>query len=254
MAFAAYERWKTQPVERPDVSIVVPTFNEARRILPTVGAIAAHLCERTESWELILADSGSSDGTPEMVAGLGFANVKVLTSDVRDGKGAGVRRGVLAARGDHVLFADADGSTPIEALDGMLTMTRAGSHDVVIASRAARDDGASRSLLRRTMSRGLQLLVRLALRLPVVDTQCGFKLFTGHAARRLFAAQTLDGFSFDMEILFLARKNGMRIAEIPVDWVDAPGSKVSPLKEVARFVRDLGKIRFNDLAGRYSHA
>jgi dolichyl-phosphate beta-glucosyltransferase len=162
---------------------------------------------------------------------------------------------MLAARGAYVLFDDADNSTPIEELEKLLRKLDAEGFDVAVGSRAA--DGAEeahRTPLRRLLSAGLRWTVRNIFRIGVRDTQCGFKLFTHEAVQHLYGAQTIDGFSFDLEILYLASKFGYKVAEVPVRWIDAPGSKVDTTKEVQRFLRDLLKIKLNDVRGIYAHA
>jgi dolichyl-phosphate beta-glucosyltransferase len=164
-----------------------------------------------------------------------------------------VQRGMLAAGGRVVLFADADNSTPIEELGGMLQKIDQG-YDIVIGSRAASGaQEAHRSLLRKTMSATLRGMIRPIFNLNVSDTQCGFKLFRREAAQRLFGAQTIMGFSFDLEILYLANKWGYKIAEQPVAWVDAPGSKVDSAKEIKRFLKDMWRIKTNDFKGIYAN-
>ena len=256
MSYAAYERWKTTSLtQAPFLSIVIPAYNEAQRIVPTIGAIASYVSGLGFDWELIIADDGSKDATVEIVEALGFVNLRVLKTQRNGGKGSAVRRGMLAAAGQYVLFDDADNSTPIEELTKLLTPLQSGGYDIAIGSRAA--DGAqesNRSLLRRIMSGGLRWMVRRVLRMGVRDTQCGFKLFTHDAAKRLYQAQTLMGFSFDLEILYLAAKLHYKVAEVPVAWVDAPGSKVDTRKEAQRFLRDLSRIVLNDLKGVYANA
>ncbi len=249
----AFERWQREPVDHPVLSVVVPAYNERDRIVPTIGAIAAHVCDG-RPWELLVSDDGSSDDTVDRVHRLGLANVRVLSAEANTGKGDAVRRGMLAARGDRVLFADADQSTPIEELDRLMAALDEG-FDVAVGSRAA--DGATeanRSAARRLVSATSRALIRRAMRLDLSDTQCGFKLFTRAAAQRLFAAQTIEGFSFDLEVLYLAARLGMEVAEVPVEWIDAPGSKVDTSREVVRFLRDLRVIRRNDAQGVYAHA
>lgn len=255
MPYDNYERWKAIPIEgQPHLSVVIPAYNEEDRIVPTIGAIASHLCDLGFPWELILADDGSRDNTVKVVEELGFANLRVLKTDRNGGKGSAVRRGMLAARGKYVLFVDADNSTPIEEVSKLLKKLDAEGYDIAIGSRAATGaQEAGKSLLRRAMSGGLRWLVRHILRQGVRDTQCGFKMFTQAAAQRLHTAQTIMGFSFDLEILYLATKLGYRVAEVPVAWVDAPGSKVDPVKEMRRFLRDLAKIKLNDLRGVYAN-
>lgn len=252
MTYEAYRAWRDQPLEGPpSLSVIIPAYNEAERILPSVGAFAAHLSRHGQPWELIVSDDGSTDGTPELLEATGLTNLRVVRAPANQGKGAAVRRGVMAARGRLVLFADADNSTPIEHVDELISAIDAGA-DVAIGSRAA--DGASeanKSALRHLASSGIRWLAATTLSLDVRDTQCGFKLISAPVARELFSDMTIDGFSFDLEVLFLAAKRGYRIAEIPVGWVDAPGSKVDVRKELQRFLRDLARIRTNDLRGRY---
>lgn len=252
-AYSAYLRWKNQPLTgQPYLSIVIPAYNESERIVPTIGAIAAYVCSLGQPWELLIADDGSKDDTVALCNGLELANLRVLVAPQNGGKGSAVQRGMLAAAGQVVLFADADNSTPIEELGAMLAKIDAG-YDVVVGSRAASGaQEAHRSLLRRTMSATLRGMIRPIFNLQVSDTQCGFKLFRREAAQRLFGAQTIMGFSFDLEILYLASKWGYKIGEQPVAWVDAPGSKVDSAKEIKRFLKDMGRIKMNDFKGVYA--
>ncbi len=159
----------------------------------------------------------------------------------------------VGGEGQVILFADADNSTPIEELGPALQMIDQG-YDVVIGSRGASGaQEAHRSLVRRTMSATLRGMIRPIFNLNVRDTQCGFKLFRRDVARRLFSAQTIMGFSFDLEILYLANKWGYKIGELPVAWVDAPGSKVDSKKEIKRFLTDMKRIKMNDFKGVYAN-
>ena len=219
--------------------------------MPTVGAIAAHVSNLGEPWELIVADDGSSDDTVELLNDLDLVNLRVLEAERNGGKGSAVRRGILAARGDVILFADADQSTPIEQFSALLAEIEAGA-DVAIGSRGA--DGATvanKSTMRKVMSWGLNQLVRFGFGIPYADTQCGFKMFSRDAAHRLFRHQLVDQFSFDLEILYLANKFAMTVAEVPVEWIDAPGSTVDTGKVAVEFLRDLVQIRLWDVQGRY---
>lgn len=254
-AYRAYRAWVTEPLQEPPVvSVVVPAYNEEIRILPTIGALATHMSARGEPWELLVCDDGSTDRTVELVRDLRFANLRLLTAPANAGKGAAVRRGMLAARGSIVLFADADQSTPIEQFDTLADRVGEG-YDVVVGSRAAA--GASvrgKSLLRRVLSRALRTVVARGFGITVADTQCGFKLFTADAARQLFSTQVIDGFSFDLEVLYLAPRFDLRVAEVPVDWYDAPGSTVDAVKVSVQFMRDLVRILLLDARGTYRTA
>ncbi|MEI8309003.1 MAG: dolichyl-phosphate beta-glucosyltransferase [Chloroflexales bacterium] len=256
MTYVDYAAWKTTPITgEPYLSIVIPAYNEEERIVPTIGAIASHVAGMGFPWELIIADDGSRDQTAALVEGLELVNLRLLRAEKNGGKGSAVRRGVLAAQGRYILFDDADNSTPIEELGKLLPTLEQQGYDIAVGSRAASGaEEAHRTLLRRTLSGGLRLMVRLLFRIGVRDTQCGFKLFTRAAAHRLYAAQTIDGFSFDLEILYLAARLGYRVAEVPVSWIDAPGSKVDTTREIQRFLRDLLRIKWNDLRGVYARA
>jgi dolichyl-phosphate beta-glucosyltransferase len=255
VSYDTYRTWRDAPEPRPlDLSIVIPAFNEKDRIVPTIGAFAAHLSEHDIAWELIVSDDGSADHTLSLVRLLDHANIRVLEAPANAGKGAAVRRGVGAASGRMVLFADADCSTPASELDPLMEELEGGA-DVAVGSRAAAGaQVANRSRMRRALTSGLRSIVRFGLGVPVEDTQCGFKLFTADSARRLFSEQTVDGFSFDLEVLFLAKRLGMQIAEVPVRWYDAPGSKVDARREIVRFLTSIARIRFNALKGVYGRA
>lgn len=253
MPYSNYEEWKTNPIRtEPVLSIVIPAYNERERIVPTIGAIASHVSDLGFAWELLIADDGSKDDTVALVEALGFVNLRVLKAVQNGGKGSAVQRGMLAARGKYVLFCDADNSTPIEQVGKFIEALDQQGYDVAVGSRAAEGaEESKKSLLRHILSGGLRAIVRYGMQIKVRDTQCGFKMYTAEAAHRLHTAQTIMGFSFDLEILYLAFKVGYRVAEIPVAWVDAPGSKVNMRKEVQRFVRDIGRIKLNDLKGIY---
>lgn len=253
MSYSNYEKWKTTPNEEaPFLSIVIPAYNEEIRIIPTIGAIASHVSDFGFPWELIIADDGSKDNTAQMVEDLGFVNLRVLKTSKNGGKGNAVQRGMLAARGKYVLFADADNSTPIEEISKFIQAMEQEGIVVAVGSRAAEGaEEANKSLFRHILSGGLRLLVRFVLNIGVRDTQCGFKMYTRDVAHQLHSAQTIMGFSFDLEILFLAYKLRYKVKEIPVSWVDAPGSKVDTRKEVQRFLRDIVNIRLKAFKGLY---
>jgi dolichyl-phosphate beta-glucosyltransferase len=254
-AYDGYQAWKTEPLSMtPTYSVIIPAYNEAIRILPTIGAIATHMSSLGQPWELIVADDGSKDNTVALLKDLCLANMVVLVAERNGGKGSAVRRGVGAARGRYMLIADADQSTPIEQFSTLLRKITDQGFDISIGSRAANGaEVSSKGAVRHILSFGLHLMVKVLFGLGIRDTQCGFKLFTSESARDLFARQTIDGFSFDLEVLYLAQRGGYRVAEVPVEWIDAPGSTVDAAKVAMRFLVDLVGIRLNDLRGRYSH-
>jgi dolichyl-phosphate beta-glucosyltransferase len=225
---------------------VIPAYNEGRRLPPTLEKVQRYLAGRPH--EIVVVDDGSRDDT---AARAEAAGVTVLRNEGNRGKGYSVRRGMLHARGDRRLMTDADLSTPIEELDRLLSLVDEG-YDVVIGSRAL--PGANIEVrqpwYRENMGRLFNLCVRLVALPGLQDTQCGFKLFTAEAAEKAFRPARLDGFSFDVEALFVARRQGCRIAEVPVTWRNDEATRVDTVKGALAFL-DLARIRLNDWRGAY---
>jgi dolichyl-phosphate beta-glucosyltransferase len=240
--------------DTPTVSIVVPAYNEAGRIAETVRKIDAFVRQSPLAFELIIVDDGSTDHTAEIVRSLGTKGLRVIRNDENHGKGYTVRQGVLAASGKYVLFTDADLSAPIEELNKLLEIAIREGADVVIGSRNLdrRYIEKHQSPLRELGGIVFNLMVRFFLGLRLHDTQCGFKLFQRERSRRVFEEQTTFGFGFDPELLFLAKRNGLKIQEAPVRWSHVEGSKVNFLRDGVRMFFDLVRIRWNAMAGRYS--
>ncbi len=247
----------------PFLSVVIPAYNEEERLPATLEAVAAYLAGQGFSWEILVADDGSEDGTPQVVeAAMGrVPNLSLLRLEHR-GKGFAVRQGVLKAAGTVVLFTDADLSTPIQELHKLLAALEAGA-DVAVGSRQV--PGAQRHfepLHRHIMGRAFNYLVQLLAVPGIQDTQCGFKAFRGTAARHIFGRLRLYGddapvvqgsrvTGFDVEVLFLAQKLGYRIAEVPVVWRHDRRSKVDPLRDSYRMFLDVVAVRLNYIMGRY---
>ncbi|HEY7699243.1 MAG TPA: dolichyl-phosphate beta-glucosyltransferase [Vicinamibacteria bacterium] len=234
----------------PEVSIVVPAFNESLRIGPSLDRIAEYFGGSGVPYEVIVVDDGSSDDTAAVARGRG---ARVVSFERNRGKGAAVRAGVLASRGETILFTDADLSTPIDQFCPFREKLLEG-YDVVVGSRAIA--GARLELrqpwYRETMGKCFNRILRLVLPLELRDSQCGFKLFRAAPARRLFEAARIDGFAFDAEILFLAGRFGYRVAEIPVPWFNSLPSRVDPLRHSLQMLRDLLRIRFYQLFNAYA--
>ena len=236
----------------PYLSVVIPAYNEAARLPPTLLRIRDYLAAADRPYEIIVVDDGSSDGTAEAARRIGGPELTILINESNRGKGYAVRRGMLEARGERRLMTDADLSTPIEELARLMACMDEG-YDVVIASRAmagARIE-VHQPWYREAVGRIFNLLVRVSVVPGLRDTQCGFKLFRADAARECFSAALLDGFSFDVEALFIARRRGRRVAEIPVIWRNDAATRVSTLRGVLAFV-DVLKIRMNGWLGRYA--
>lgn len=236
----------------PFLSVVVPAFNEEARIARTVSEIMAEIDRLTLEGELIVVDDGSSDRTASMVEHAARADTRVrLVRASHAGKGASVRRGMLEARGEWRFLADADLSMPITELKRFLDATRSPGGDVLVGSREAK--GAVRvgePWSRHFIGRIFNWMVKLLVLRGINDTQCGFKLFSATAAEALFPLQRLDGFGFDVEILFLARRAGFAIREVPLTWVYGRESKVS-LASGARGFADILAVRWHQLRGAY---
>ncbi|HYE89048.1 MAG TPA: glycosyltransferase [Vicinamibacterales bacterium] len=228
------------------LSLIIPAFNEAGRIGGTVTHVCQYLDQQTYDWEVIVViDGGPRTAADEARAAAGTrTNVRVIENDVNRGKGYSVRRGFNEATGDRMVFIDADLSLPVEGLDGMMARFDAGA-DVVIASRTAagsRVEGPSPAM-REVMSKIFNLAVQAAVLPGLGDTQCGFKGFTAHAARTIFSAAESDRFGFDVEALYLARKHGFRIDELPVVCRYHGGSSVNRLSDGVRMFADILAIR-----------
>ena len=229
----------------PDLSIVIPAFNEAARIGPNLDRLSAFLERRPEGHELVVVDDGSRDDTAAIVEAFGRTRgadeVRLLRNGVNRGKGYSLKHGVLLARGTFLLLTDADLSTPIEELPRLLDPVRGGACDIAIGSRAL---GASRVEIRQPawremMGRTFNGLVRVLTGLPFRDTQCGFKVMRREAVLPLFRAARVERFAYDVEILYLARRAGLRVLEMPVIWRNAPGSKVRPIGDSLVMLKDV---------------
>ncbi len=237
---------------QPFLSIVIPAYNEEARIAQTLDTVAAYTGAQGYSWEVVVADDGSVDGTAALVEAAAREHGEIrLVRLAHAGKGSAVRAGMLEARGEYRFLADADLSMPIEQVERFLPPNMA-DFEVAIGSREA--PGARRigePPSRHAMGRAYNGMVRLLAVPGLSDTQCGFKCFVAEAAESLFPLQRATGFGFDVEVLFLARRMGMRIREVPVDWYFREGSKVKPVRDSFLMLRDLLSVRWNHARGRY---
>lgn len=236
------------------VSVVIPTYNEGRRIQSTLERVIQYLSAKFSRFEIIVVDDGSTDGTPQQVARAAHQEplIKLIPLSTNRGKGFVVREGVLNAQGEVIFFTDADLSTPVEEIEKGLAGLEEG-YPVVIASRrhpesiVALHQGRGREIV----GRAFNLFVRALLSLPFHDTQCGFKGFSREAAREIFSLARIDGFAFDAEVLVIARQLGYSVKEIPVYWTNSPDSKVRPVRHLLRVARELLRIYCNDRQGLY---
>ena len=242
--------------QTPSLSVIIPAYNEARRLPLFLQRVIAHLDQRGQFYEILVVDDGSQDNTAHAVrmAAHHCPHLRLIQLTCNMGKGAAVRRGMQAARGTIQLFADADGATPIEEL-GRLEAALAAGADLAIGSRAlASHDPAFTVHARwhRSLLGGLFNTVVQRLGVPhIADTQCGFKLFRQSVAQDLFAVSCVDGYAFDLELLHIARQRHYRIAEVPINWTDQPGSKVRPWRDGSLMLRELLAIRKREAQGLY---
>lgn len=240
------------PPEAPRLSVLIPCFNEAGRIGATIPEVTRHLATLPYASELILIDDGSTDATWSLLAAAqreASPRVSAIHQPVNSGKGRALAAGVAVARGEVVLFFDADLSYPLVHVDEAVRAI-AGGADLVIGARDLGPDGReSYSPLRKLVSRVFNGLVDVALGLGIPDTQCGFKAFRGDVAKPLFAALTIGRFGFDVELLYLARRWDLRLERLPIVMTHRPGSTVRVVPDSLQMLRDILRIRRQ--AGRY---
>jgi dolichyl-phosphate beta-glucosyltransferase len=236
---------------RRSISIIIPAYNEEKRLPATLTAIRQYLCETHWDFaELVVVDDGSRDATAEIARKSG---ARLVQNPGNRGKGYSVRHGISEAKGDWTLFTDADLSAPIADLEKLWNAAERENAKIVIGSRALDRSliGVHQPFFREAMGRAFNVVMRVITGLPFHDTQCGFKLFDSEAARELARRQRLEGFGFDVELLFIARSLGYRALEIPVRWNDVPGTKVSLARGMAAFLLDPLQVRWNGLTGKY---
>jgi len=227
-----------------DLSIVIPAYNESSRLGPTLRRVVDYLRQKGVPYEVLVVDDGSSDDTSEVARQYEAEGVRVLRQEVNRGKGAVLKVGVLASRGKEVLLVDADLSTPIEDLEKL--QPRLADAQVVLGSRAVEGSDVQKHqpFYREMMGRTFNLIVQAVGVRGLRDTQCGFKLLQGDVARRLFSELQIERFAYDVELVWLARRHGYRVAEVGVRWVDSPASKVNPLTDSARMFWDVMALRW----------
>jgi len=238
--------------ERPYLSIVIPAYNEEARLPGSLEAIASFVRTKSYSVEVLVVDNNSKDRTGAIIADFAkrYAFVRGIFEGTQ-GKGAAVRTGILTAQGEYRFICDADLSMPIEQVDRFLPPNLA-DYDIAIASREIR--GAVRynePWHRHLMGRVFNTIVRLIAVPGLQDTQCGFKMFRGEVAEKLFPLQTMNGWSFDVEILYAARRWGFRIVEVPIDWYYSDRTRINPLRDSIDMFIEVLKIRRNGLRGLY---
>jgi dolichyl-phosphate beta-glucosyltransferase len=238
----------------PKYSIVVPAYNERARILPTLEAVIAAVRSHGWSAEVIVVNDGSTDETASLVKNFALTapEVRLMENPGNHGKGYSVRSGLLHALGDIVMFTDADLSAPIDEAQRLFDAIAAGA-DIAIGSRwlATSRQTHRQPLYRQLFGRCFNMLTRAVMGLPYADTQCGFKAFTREASQTVFQLETIERWGFDPEILFIARKRGFRVQEVPVSWAHDARSRISYLRDGLQMLKELAIVRWNALTGRY---
>ena len=244
-------------VSSPSLSIVIPAYNEGARIEHALSRVLSCVAERHWDAEVLVVDDGSSDDTADIVQRwmLTHPNLHLVRNDGNRGKGYSVRNGVLQSTGEIVMFTDADLSSPIEEAERLFEALDAGA-DVAIGSRwlDKQRQTIHQPLYRRFFGRCFNWVTRKIMGLPYKDTQCGFKAFKRDAAQVIFRLQTIERWGFDPELLFIARKLGYTIVEVPVTWGHDERSRISYLKDGMQMLKEMAQIRKNSLRGRYDEA
>lgn len=245
---------------RPYLSVILPAYNEEYNLRTGVlDSVYDYLIEQKYSWEILFVDDGSTDKTAKLAEDFAKKHINFLVlKEPHRGKAGTVTAGVLKARGEIILFTDTDQATPIDQLEKVLPKIE-NDFDIVIGSRNGRE-GAP--VIRKVMAWGFSFLIQIVLNLPYKDTQCGFKAFTSNSAREIFKRLELFNTNsksvgpsvtagFDLEILYIARKLGYKVTEVPIDWHHKEGTKVDPIKDSIEGLRGLLLVRLNALHGKY---
>jgi dolichyl-phosphate beta-glucosyltransferase len=240
----------------PALSIIIPAFNEERRIPNTLEKICNYFESKDHRYEILVVDDGSTDDTATCVDQYvrKCDRIKLVRNATNRGKGYSVKNGFVRATGDYLLFSDADLSTPIEEIEKLTSYLQRG-YDIAIGSRGLKDSDIQlhQPLYREMMGKTFNIFVRLLSIRDFRDTQCGFKCFTKEAAIAVCKRQRLQGFCFDVEMLYIAKKLGYRIKEVPVTWRNSPETKVRALRHSANMFLDLLRIRTNAIKRKYDH-
>jgi dolichyl-phosphate beta-glucosyltransferase len=237
----------------PQLSVVIPAYNEQRRLPATLQSVHEYLSGRAITFEILVVDDGSHDDTAELVQNFAdtHAGVRLLSYSPNQGKGHAIRTGILSAKGDLMLIDDADGSSPIEEIERLERAITDGAH-IAIGSRAKPDETREVKALayRKFVGNTFNMIVQLLLP-GIYDTQCGFKLFKADVARDIFTVSRINGYGFDVEVLHIARIRGYAIAEVGINWHNVEGSKVNVLTDSPKMFYEVLKIAAKSLTGRY---
>lgn len=233
-----------------ELSIIIPAYNESKRIEGTLKEIALYLKRKAICSEIIIINDGSSDNTQSILESIKSRletekiSFIILLNEQNRGKGYSVKKGINQAEGEYILFSDADLSTPIEELEKLLPFLE-NQHDIALGSRALKNSQilVAQSWYRERMGKVFNFLVQLLVLKGIKDTQCGFKCFKREAAKKIFSLMETDGFTFDVEVLFLAKRMNLKIIEVPIKWLNSPESRVHPIRDSLAMLKELIRIR-----------
>jgi len=242
----------TDPAQAPFLSIVIPAYNEEKRLPESLAQVDAFVRSQTFPVEVIIVNNNSTDNTTRIAQEFAVTHPNYLVlNEPRQGKGAAVHTGILACNGSYLFICDADLSMPVSEIGKFLPPDLNG-YDVAIASREiAGSRRIGEPYYRHLMGRIFNFIVRTLAIPGIQDTQCGFKSFRREAARDIFALQTIDGWGFDVEVLFIALQHGYRLVEVPITWHYRPQSRVSPIRDSIAMLLEVLSVRLNGLRGRY---
>ncbi len=237
------------------ISIIIPAYNEEKKIADTLTIIVEYLNQKRWNAEILVIEDGSKDNTAKIIREIAQHHdcIHLIQNNINKGKGYSVKQGVLAARGEFILFTDADNSTPIEEVEKLLFALENSKCDIAIGSRSLPKSRIEipQPFYRKIMGKVFNIFVRMILKLNIKDTQCGFKCFPQNIARQLFQYQRLERFGFDAEILFLAQRHRYHIKEIPILWKNRMESRVHIIKDSIRMLMELCIVKRNHLLGLY---
>jgi len=233
------------------ISVVIPAYNEAKRIKKTLNYISEYLLKNKYRYEIVVVDDGSRDDTARVVENIGLPGVRLEKYNANRGKGFAVNYGVTKSKGDYILFCDADNATPFYEIKKMLEQIE--EYPVVIGSRYLKDSKIKfyQPLFRRIASRFGNMLIQIMILPGISDTQCGFKMFQADAAKEIFSRQTIWRWGFDMEVLYIAKKLNYKIKQVPVDWYSQEGSKIQSSNVFLTTFSELVKIKTRGILGHY---